>query len=136
MDFGELAQTGATALVTAMATGAWEQLKDRVVRLFGRDDSDEEQAVALELEHALTTIRSAADPQAKLDVQAELRGQLRQRLRTDPAFAADFQVLVDEINRRLPQTDRPTVRQKGTADRGGTVIQAGRDVVQGPRPKR
>lgn len=129
MDFGELAQTGAATLVTAMTTGAWEQIKERVVRLFGRGKDQDQEDVAAELERTLSLVRGpGSDERGALVAEAELRGQLRQRLRTDPDFAAAFQVLLEEIQEQLPQPDQPSVQQQGFATHGGTVIQAGRDV--------
>ncbi|TCC26894.1 hypothetical protein [Kribbella speibonae] len=115
-----------------MTTGAWEQIKERVGQLFKRGkehDGDE-------LERALELVKDAgADERRAIVAEAELRGELRQRLRTDPEFAAGFKILLDELRRELPQPTQPSLHQEGYATRGGTVIQAGRDVNRVSPPR-
>ncbi|MGW1803028.1 hypothetical protein ACWCQN_46240 [Streptomyces sp. NPDC001984] len=133
MDFDPvaLAQGGATVLVSAMATELWAQVRGQVARLLGRGDAAAEDALREELEESSSALRAATSDVQAHDVQAELRGVLRTHLRADPELAAQFQALVEEVCAQLPAAASASVRQTATADRGGVVIQAGRDAVTG-----
>jgi predicted metal-dependent RNase len=132
MDFDPvaLAQGGATVLVTAMATDLWTQVRRQVARLLGHGDDAAADSLEQELEESSVALRSATDDVQARDVQAELRGVLRTRLRADPELAAQFQALIEEVRAQLPAT-APVVKQTATADRGSVVIQAGRDAITG-----
>jgi hypothetical protein len=129
----QLVQDGAQTLVGAMVTDAWTQVRDRVAKLLGRGSRAAEQAEVAALDDVRDAIESARpDSLAEVmrDQQAELRGMLRVRLRSDPALAAEFASMLAEVRRLLPQEEArvTTVRQTARADRGSTVNQAGRDV--------
>ncbi|WP_018351900.1 hypothetical protein [Longispora albida] len=126
MDLGALAQSGAAAVVAVMATDAWGQVRSRLAVLLGGGDAQREQENVLQLEESRATLVSSAGKREV--VEAELRGQFRDRLRSDPVFAAEFAVLAEEIRRTTPDAAVRPVYQHGVASRGGTVIQAGRDV--------
>jgi hypothetical protein len=125
----QLVQDGAQTLVGAMVTDAWTQVRDRVAKLLGRGSRVAEQAEVAALDDFRDAIESARpDSLAEVmrDQQAELRGMLRVRLRSDPALAAEFASMLVEVRRLLPRVT--AVRQTARADRGSTVNQAGRDV--------
>lgn len=63
MDLGELATVGATTLVTAMTTGAWEQVRKRIARLLGRHDEAEQRALEADLNRAREALAGATGDQ-------------------------------------------------------------------------
>jgi hypothetical protein len=129
----QLVQDGAQVLVGAMVTDAWTQVRNRVARLLGHGNHTAEQAEEAVLEEFRIAIESA-QPESLAEVmreqQAELRGMLRVRLRSDPALAAEFASMLAEVRSLLPEQEarNTAVRQVARADRGSTVNQAGRDV--------
>ncbi|WP_146074829.1 hypothetical protein [Micromonospora chalcea] len=129
MDLSELAQAGAATVVAAMTTDAWGQVRLRLARLLAGGDDQRQHEAAADLSQARERLIGLDDDErTAAGVEAELRGQLRERLRSDPNFAAEFAVLVEEIGRHIPAAAPSTINQRGVASRGGTVIQAGRDV--------
>jgi hypothetical protein len=134
LDVVALAQAGATALVGAMATDTWTQLRTRVARLLGRDDAAEQQAALDQLDDTRAAVDSAKDKEQAREAEAELRALLKARLRSDPTLAAQFAVLVEEVRAQLAGPAPTTVSQRARADRGATVIQSGRDSIIGAVP--
>ncbi|MET7831715.1 hypothetical protein ABZS44_02665 [Micromonospora sediminicola] len=129
MDLTELAQVGATSVVAAMTTDAWEHVRLRLAGLLGGGNNGRQEEAASELRQSRERLVGSDENEGTAaGVEAELRGQFRERLRNDPTFAAEFSVLVEEIQRQVPKPTHSAVRQHGVATRGGTVIQAGRDV--------
>jgi flagellar motility protein MotE (MotC chaperone) len=127
MDLGELATAGATTLVAAMTTGAWEQVRKRIAGLLGRKDEAEQRVLESDLDRARAELVGAAEDQvAAAEIRGELRGQLVQLLRANPELAEELEALLTELGAETK--DRVEVRQHAVADRGGTVIQGGRDV--------
>src|SRR5512142_494899 len=101
-DVPALAQTGVAVIVSAMATDAWQQVRGRLGRLFGRGRADQEAQALAELDETRTAIEAAATDDAAREAQAELRGQLKARLRQDLQLAEQFDALVKEIAAQLP----------------------------------
>jgi hypothetical protein len=65
--------------------------------------------------------------------QAELRGMLRARLRADPELADQFAAFVAEVREQIGTSEAaPTVNQWARMDRGGSILQAGRDLSVPP----
>jgi Spy/CpxP family protein refolding chaperone len=129
-----LAQAGAQVIVAAMATETWTQLRARLGQLFGRGDDAQRQQALDELDETSTALAAAPTDEDARDAQVELRALLRTRLRADPELAAQFAALVEEVAARVGAPTQATVTQRASADRGGTVIQAGRDATIGRRP--
>ncbi|WP_405062614.1 hypothetical protein OG474_13495 [Kribbella sp. NBC_01505] len=128
MDIGELAATGATTLVAAMTTGAWEQIRTRLARLLGRRDDDAQRELESDLDEARKLlVGSTGEELTALEIKAELRGRLSQFLRSNPDLAAELESLLAEVQSGVPDDVTP-VGQYAFADRGAVVIQAGRDV--------
>lgn len=129
----QLVQDGAQVLVGAMVTDAWAQVRNRAAKLFGRGDHAAEHAERATLEdfrHAIESAQPESLAEVTREQQAELRGMLRVRLRSNPVLAAEFASVMSEIRGLLPRAETPVraVRQTARADRGSTVNQAGRDV--------
>jgi hypothetical protein len=137
LDVGTLAETGATALVTAMATDAWTQVRVRVARLLGRGDAERERAALDELDETYAALEVAIGDDESRDVQVELRALLRARLRSDQELAVQFLALIEDVREQLGQSTQPVVlTQRAAANQGGTVIQSGRDSIVGSQPSR
>jgi len=129
-----LAQVGAQVIVTAMATETWAQLRARLGQLFGRGDDRQCQQALDELDEAGVALDAAPTDEDARDAQVELRALIKARLRGDPDLAAQFAALVEEVAAQVGAPTQTTVTQRAWADRGGTVIQAGRDANTGQRP--
>lgn len=90
-----LAGTGATTIVGLMATEAWDQVRQRVVRLFTRGGGD-----ASVMDGELTASRAAlvaAPDEETADVTASVRVRLRRLLAENPEAAAELRLLVEEF---------------------------------------
>lgn len=134
-DIAALAQAGAQVIVAAMATETWSQVRVRVGRLFGRGDEPGQQQAFDDLDEVQANLRSDPTDTAAHDAEVELRTLVKARLRSDPELAAQFAALVDELANEVRGTRSTTVvDQRGHANHGGTVIQAGRDVSTYLRP--
>lgn len=112
-----LVGTGATTVVGLMVTDAWEQTKQRVIRLLAR--GGETDSVAAELEESRGTLASAAgtaeEEELTSDVTASIRLRLRRLLEQDPGTAEELRRLVEESG----SVDRPHVTVRNTIS-GGT----------------
>src|SRR6266545_1878913 len=132
VDLGQLAQAGATAIVGLMATDLWTQVQARVAKLFSAGDLAREREATSDLEELRRTWTTADETQ-QAEVVAELRGRLKERLRSDPQLAEQFDALVaeirDHVDRRPPVT---VLHQHAVANRGSRVVQAGGDVIGDP----
>ncbi|MEU6895846.1 hypothetical protein ABZ934_29605 [Streptomyces sp. NPDC046557] len=126
----------ATALVSAMATDAWQQARSSTVALWQRARPEHVPAI----EDELTDVRGEVlEARRTHDAAAEERltdgWQLRfQRLvRGDPALASELQRLLDqELAPLLPPPDSPphsgAIQQTANASGQASVNQAGGDI--------
>ncbi|MET8943794.1 hypothetical protein ABZX30_09435 [Streptomyces sp. NPDC004542] len=82
-----------------MATDAWEQVKQRLVRLFAR--AEEAAAVGRDLDESRDALAAAAgtpdEEDLVSDVTAMVRLRLRRLLRQDPAAADELRRLLQEL---------------------------------------
>jgi hypothetical protein len=102
--------------------------------MLGKGSEGQVKDALAELDDMQTAYTSGGHPGLQNDVMAELRGQLRSQLRSDPSLAAELQVLTEEISRGLPAPEsRPSVVQVAHAKGHGSITQAGHDVVERPR---
>ncbi|MCJ1679139.1 hypothetical protein MTF65_17695 [Streptomyces sp. APSN-46.1] len=127
----------ATALVSAMATDAWQQARSSTVALWQRAHPEHVPAI----EDELTDVRDEVlEARRTHDVAAEERltggWQLKfQRLvRDDPALARELQRLLEqELAPLLPPPDSPphsgAVQQTANASGRAGVIQAGGSIT-------
>ncbi|HEY8984339.1 MAG TPA: hypothetical protein VIU15_32780 [Streptomyces sp.] len=130
-----LAGTGATTIVGLMATEAWDQVRQRVVRLFTRGgdtnamdgDTSAPDGGASALDGELTASRAAliASPDEETaDVTASLRLRLRRLLAENPEAAAELRLLVEEF---APKRDGSVHNTINNGTYSGPVIM-GRDI--------
>jgi hypothetical protein len=95
-----LASTGSTALVTAMVTDSWEEVKAHCARLFGRGDAKQTEAAAERLEQSRAVLARLSGPgleKARAEQEAIWRTRLSDLLELDPAAETELRALVAEV---------------------------------------
>src|SRR5215470_3230363 len=122
MDLSWLAGTGASAIVSAMATPAWEWTRSRLARLFSPHDLGREEAES----SRLSAFASELATTSERDVQNRLRGFLEARLGDDPSLMNDFAVVVKEICVKL-DLQPPTEWTSYVNAPGSVVVMAGQN---------
>ena len=131
MDINAIAEATASALVGAMATDAWTYVRTRAGNIIGRGRPNEEANALVELDDMRAMLTEASPEslhEVARDVKAELRGQIRSRLRNDPSFAEEFSALADEIASRTgPERSTTNVTQYGKSEGNSTFYQIGHD---------
>ncbi|MEU6738253.1 hypothetical protein [Streptosporangium sandarakinum] len=125
--------TFGTALVTAMATDAWQQVRSGAVALWQKARPDQADIVEQELTDARTLVLAARD-EGDTDTERALAGswqiRLQQLLRDDPALAQEIQRVLDEVLKPALAPASPqgrTVTMTATAQDQGRVYQAAGD---------
>jgi hypothetical protein len=94
-----LANTGGTALVTLLATDAWEKSKSAAGALWQRVHPERAETVQAELVEARAEVlaaRAAGDDAVESELVMEWRRRLRRLLTTDPTVATELRRLLDE----------------------------------------
>jgi hypothetical protein len=123
-----------TALVTAMATDAWQSARDGAVALWRKVRPEQADVVEAELIEVREQVLQArrdddADTEQALDGMWQVR--LQQLLRTDPSLASELQRVLDEVlTSALEPADQARIGSlvmKAKASGHGRVYQAGRD---------
>ncbi|MGW1073112.1 hypothetical protein [Streptomyces sp. NPDC002537] len=125
--------TGASAIVSAMATTAWEEARERTVALFrrrhdaGHGDGGESagrDSVRAELEASAARVLDAADQEAaRQDQERRWRVDLEDLLRGDPGAADELRALTDEVRGRV-RVAQPVWHQNIVAGNGGSAYGA------------
>lgn len=122
-----LAETGAAALVTAMATELWQGARDAVVGLFRRDAGGEPEAIEAQLDRNAALVAESAEPD---DVRRTLFRlwtlELAALLRRDPSSMEPVARLAAAVEDELPGSRRGFLRehyeQTNIANESGTVL--------------
>jgi vacuolar-type H+-ATPase subunit H len=122
MDLTWLADAGASTIVSAMATPAWDWTRLRLARLLAPQDSGREEAVRLRLSGFAAELATTSER----DVQNRLRGFLEARLSDDPSLMNDFAVVVKEVCIKL-DLQPPIELTSHVNAPGGVVIMAGQN---------
>ncbi|MEV7278158.1 hypothetical protein [Streptomyces sp. NPDC093111] len=126
----ELARTAGVAVVTLMATDAWERTRDGVVALWRRASPSRAEAVEGELEATrddLLAAREGGDDLTEQELSEEWTGRLRRLLREQPEVADELRRVLAEADPGSHGVPAGTVRMRATASGSGRVYQAGRD---------
>jgi hypothetical protein len=92
-----LASTGSSALVTAMVTDGWEDVKSRFARLLGRGRPADTQAVAAQLDQSHAELASLAGPgleRAQAEQEIAWRTRFGDFLARHPAAEQELRDLV------------------------------------------
>ncbi|WLQ67601.1 hypothetical protein [Streptomyces glycanivorans] len=96
-----LAMTGATTIVAAMATSAWQTTRDGTARLFNRGGRDLP-ALQAQLDGDADIVAEDDDTDgARQDLVGPWRRRLTALLREHPEVEAELRALVDEARREL-----------------------------------
>jgi mannose-6-phosphate isomerase class I len=128
---------GATTLVAAMATDAWQSARSGVARLFGGRDRAQEAIVEAQLDSNAALVAAAEDTEQARHVLIPMwQLQLGQLLQQDPEAADELQRLVDQIRGALPQAQKDwaqKVQNVVVHDGEAFIVQDGNlHVYQGP----
>lgn len=103
MDIAALAALAGNTLVSVAVTDAWEDLRHKIARLFGRGQPDP--AIERRLEETRQQLAGASAAQVGL-VRADVAGQWKTRfadlLADNPDAALELDALVREISANLP----------------------------------
>ena len=114
-----LASAGATALIGAIATDAWQGARAGFVRLLGRGGDTRGAAIAAQLdEDAGTVTRTGPDEtdQVRQELLPVWRRRLAQLLADDPDAEAELRELIAEVSRELPAGPRAWVQTNVARD--------------------
>ncbi|WP_030678399.1 hypothetical protein [Streptomyces rimosus] len=129
-----IVMTAGTAVVSAMATDAWQQTRDAVVAWWRRAHPQQAEVVDSELGEARTrilTVRQARDAAGEAVLVSDWRHRLSLLLRERPELEDELRRLLDQvIIPVLPPQERPRAGSqvlKASASGEGRVYQAGRD---------
>ncbi|GCB52685.1 hypothetical protein [Streptomyces sp. NL15-2K] len=126
-----LALTGATTVVAAMATDAWQATRAGVNRLFRREGATQA-AIDGQLEGGALLVAQAAEADAVEQARQALvpvwQLHFQALLRDHPEVADELRTLITEVRAALPQS-RQNWTQTNVARDGSTVYAAQRGNV-------
>ncbi|MGP3683692.1 hypothetical protein ACTVZO_03110 [Streptomyces sp. IBSNAI002] len=129
-----LAASAGTALVTALATEAWQSASAGLVTLWRRVLPERADAVEAELDATRDDLLDAhgeGDHETRAELAAEWQGRIRRLLSAHPEAAGELRALLIDPQPQPPAA--PAVTQHATASGESRVYQAGRDMHLGPR---
>ena len=112
-----LAATGGTALVTAMVTDGWEDMKGKFARLFGRGNAKGTEAAAALLEQsraALAGLSGADLERTRAEQEVVWRTRLGDLLEQYPEAETELRRLVTAVQAQVAESAGP-VQQHVTA---------------------
>ncbi|MFJ6793861.1 hypothetical protein [Streptomyces sp. NPDC091268] len=122
-----LVMTGATTIVAAMATSAWESARGRVVQVFRQRGDDGVGAIETQLDADARLVAEEEDADGtRQDLVRPWARRLAALLREHPQAAEELRRAVEEVAAALPRTGQQWT-QNVTAHGGGTAFGA-----QGP----
>ncbi len=117
-----LALSGATAVVAAMATDAWQATRRGMARLFSRGGGAVP-AVEAQLDGDAEIVERDEDTDgARQDLVGPWRRRLLALLRQFPEAQADLMVLIEQIRGELPQAEQNWVQ--ANLARGHGIVNA------------
>ncbi|KAA6223925.1 hypothetical protein CP973_20160 [Streptomyces albofaciens JCM 4342] len=129
-----IVMTAGTAVVSAMATDAWQQTRDAVVAWWRRVHPQQAEAVDSELEEVrarILTVRQAQDAAGEAALVSDWRHRLSLLLRERPELEGELRRLLDQvIIPVLPPREQSWAGSqvlRASASGEGRVYQAGRD---------
>jgi hypothetical protein len=131
----ELALAAATALITAMATDAWGEVRAGVVSLWRRVYPERMPAIESELadsRNELVVSRQAGNAEAEKELAADWRRKFQRLMQAHPELIPELQMLEEEWTRLAPEAERDrsrvtNIEQTAIATDRGTIYQAGRN---------
>jgi hypothetical protein len=125
----DLARTAGTAVVTLLATDAWQATRDGIVGVWRRAHPERADGVGEELDATrdeLVAARQTGDGEAEVELAAEWQGRVRRLLAARPEAVDDLRRVLEELG----PAERPAtteIRMTAEASGHGRVYQAGRD---------
>jgi hypothetical protein len=105
-----LAVSGATAVVAAMATDAWQSARDGLVRLFRREGRDRQEEIQRQLESDNALVAEAGDADLRPAMAQLWQARLASLLGSDPAAEGELRSLLDELGHGVGDGRRPVVQ--------------------------
>jgi hypothetical protein len=103
--------TGATTIVAAMATSAWQATRTTTARLFRRRGQPHEAAITTQLDsHAARVARTDDTDRARRSLLPQWQMELEDLLREYPEAADELQDLIRQTQEVLPQTQKAFVQ--------------------------
>lgn len=140
----ELALAAASALMTAIATDAWSEVRAGVVGLWHRVYPERVPAIESELvdvRNELVVSRRAGDAGIEKELAADWQRKFQRLTQAHPELIPELRMLEEEWTRLAPAAgpDRSgavNIEQTAIATGPGTTYQAGRDIYQAGRNQR
>ncbi|MFE7568959.1 hypothetical protein ACFU76_18680 [Streptomyces sp. NPDC057539] len=130
-----LALTGATTVVAAMATDAWQTTRTGMAVLFRRSGRTQQAAVEAQLEGNAALVAQAEDPErARQALLPVWQLQLEALLRRHPDATDDLRALVDEVRAELPRAEQHWVQTNIARDNGRIFASQQGDVIVHEHP--
>jgi hypothetical protein len=131
----DLALAAASALMTAMATDAWNEVRAGVVSLWRRIYPERVPAIESELVDArkeLIVSRQAGDAEVEKELAADWRRKFQRLMQAHPELIPNLRILEEEWTWLAPAADRDrsrttNIEQTAIATSRGTIYQAGRN---------
>ena len=132
-----LATAGATTLVGAMATDAWQTAKTGIARLFGRSGPEQQAAIKAQLGRNATQVEQAEDAdRARQRLAASWELELESLLAEDPDAAEELKVLIAQVHAKLPPAQQTWVQTNIARDHGTVfAVQGGNLVIHRTSPQ-
>jgi hypothetical protein len=133
MDVAALTALAGNAVVTAAVTDAWEGVRHKIARLFGRGEPDPQIERRLDATHqALEGIAPTELEQAQADHARDWQARFSDLLAENPDAAGELDALIREISVNAPSAGNYSVVAGrdviAKADRGGAAA----NVAYGP----
>jgi hypothetical protein len=129
----ELILAAASALVGAMATDGWNEVRSGVGALWRRVHPDRVPAIESELDevrHELLASRRAGDAEVEKGLVSDWQRKLRRLMAAHPELTAELRLLLEEWSRLLPAArlaGEQNFSQVAVVTGHGTANQVGRD---------
>jgi hypothetical protein len=125
-----LATVGGTALVGAMATDAWEAVRNKVAHIFGRQGTQRRAAIEAQLESNADLVESAGDPgRARQALVPLWQMELAKLLEEHPDAESGLEELIAYVREALPAEQQQWVQTNIARDnsrlfavQGGNII--------------
>ncbi|MFD1112856.1 hypothetical protein [Sphaerisporangium aureirubrum] len=117
-----------SALITAIATDAWEQARTGVVSLWRRARPEEALAVERELTEAraeMLASRAEGTPEIEVTLAEAWQIRLQRLVRQDPALAAELRRLLDDVLVPAPPAEPPPAAPATTIVLNATATASG-----------
>lgn len=120
-----LASTGGTALVTAMVTDGWEDVKGKFARLFGGGKAREAEVAVARLEQsraALAGLSGADLERTRAEQEVVWRTRLGDLLDQDPAVETELRKLVTEVQAQVAGSAGPVQQHAAAYDQAQQAV--------------